>query len=264
MRHVLCEDSTTEVQETLKPVIQFLVATLQPSKVFMVRHSAMAEMVGPLYFDLLIVMPSSSASFVEFEPILNIASLRNKRVYCSLYNEGAVMEQLRAGHPFFALNFTPDAMLYDAKGTVYPTVSPEQAALTRKRAKETFLKGFAKARRFYVCAVNEFNEGENEMALFLLHQATELVCRSITKSLIGHEEKVHELKVQKGQIRRLAPELFCMLEEDKGLVDTLERGYVDARYNFNFKVEESMLPLLLEKVKGFQDKALEIVEERVQ
>lgn len=201
--------------DVLRPAIQFLAATLNPSKIFMIQHDAISETCPDNYFDLLIVMPSSSPSFTEMEPVLDIAYLIKKRVNCSLHNEGNVIEKLKSGHPFYSLNFIPDNIVYENSETFYPVPTSEQAALTRQTVRETFMVGFGKARRFYACAEKEFEEGEKEVALFMLHQATELVCRSITKSMGSYEEKVREIKIQKNHIRRFAPELLSIFDEEK-------------------------------------------------
>jgi HEPN domain-containing protein len=250
--------------DSLKPVIQFLVATLEPSKIYMLQHSGINEAIPDRYFDLLIVMPSSTPPFTEFEPVLDIAYLKNKRVCCSLHNDGNVIEKLKIGHPFYALAFTQENILYDNSSTAYPVATSEQSSLIRQTVIETFLKGFGKAKTFYYCAEKEFSEGSNEIALFMLHQAVELTCRSITLSLNGYEEKVHEIRIHKKHIPRSTPELLSIFNEenenDKKLLDILEKGYKDARYNYEFKVEENILPPLFEKVELFQNTALKIVK----
>ena len=58
--------------DALKPLIQFIVATIAPSKIYMIMHrdtEAKEE-----YIDLLIVIPDSKGvSFTELEPILEMA-----------------------------------------------------------------------------------------------------------------------------------------------------------------------------------------------
>lgn len=254
--------------EVVKPAIQFLAVTLKPSKIYMLQHDNAGDDLPDKHFSLLIVMPNTSPSLTEQEAIINMAYLTNKNVYFSIHNEGNVIEKIRNGHPYYCLNFIPENIVYDNHNTVYPVPTSEQATLTRQKAKETFMTGFVKARRFYACAESEFSEGQKEVALFMLHQATELVCRAITKSLSGFEEKVHELKIQRNHIRRFAPELLTVFNEeqndDKKLLELLERGYKDARYNYDFKADENMMPLLFTKVKLFQDMALKIMEKITQ
>lgn len=250
--------------EIVKPAIQFLAATLKPSKIYMLQHNNAGEDLPDKYFSLSIVMPTALSSLTEQEAIINMAYLTNKNVYFSIHNEGNVIEKIRNGHPYYCLNFIPENIVYDNHNTVYPVATSEQAALTRQKAKETFMIGFTKAKRFYTCAESEFSTGEKEVALFMLHQAAELVYRAITKSLSGFEEKVHELKIQRNHIRRFAPELISIFDEDKNddkkLLEILERGYKDSRYNYDFKVDENIMPLLFTKVKMFQDMALKIME----
>ena len=249
--------------DALKPVIEFLIATLQPSKIYMLKYKAIDEAIPDRYFDLLIVMPSASPAFTELEPVLDIAYLQNKNVCCSLHNEGSVIEGLKKGHAFYVLNFTPENIVYDNSAVNYPVITSEQDKLMRRTAREVFVKRFTKAKGFYVCSETEFSNGNNELALFMLHQAVELTCHSIIVSLSGYDKKMHEIKVFKKHIRRSAPQLLPIFNEDneqeKELLFVLEKGYIEARYNTDFKVESTVLTLLFKKVKLFQETAFKVV-----
>ncbi len=250
--------------DSLKPLIQFLVVTLEPSKIYLLQHNDISGTPPDRYFDLLIVMPGTAPSFSELEPILDIAYLKNKRVCCSLHNEGCVIEGLKNGHPFYCLNFIPGNIVYDGHETTYPVTTPEQFALIQQAAMETFMKGFEKAKSFYSCAEREFNNGSYELTLFMLHQVVELTCRTVLQSLHGRNLKGHEIRMLEKHIRRPAPELVSIFNEDteqeKRLLDTLEKGYIDARYNNEFKVDKTILSLLFERVKLFQVTAYEVIK----
>lgn len=250
--------------DTLKPMIEFLIATLEPSKIYMLQHDDINETKPDKYFDLLIVMPSTSPSFTELEPVLELAYLKDKRVCCSLHNEGSIMEGLKNGHLFYCLNFTPSNLVYDKNPTIYPVATSEQSKLMREKAKDIFTKGFEKAKNFYTCAETEFSKENNELTLFMLHQAVELTCRSILLSLNGHNVREHEIKILRKHVRRYAPQLASIFnddnEEEKELLMTLEKGYIATRYDNDFKVDANMLPLLFERVKTFQDVAFQVAK----
>lgn len=251
--------------DTIKPMLEFLIATLEPSKIYMLQHNDIGQMKPDRYFDLLIVLPSTSPSFVDLEPVLEIAYLKDKRVCCSLHNEGSIMEGLKNGRLFYSLNFTPANIIYDKNPTRYPVATSEQLELVREKTKEIFTKGFEKAKKFYTCAETEFRNENNEIALFMLHQAVQLTCRSILRCLSGHNIKDHEIKILRKHVRRYAPQLVFIFnednEEEKELLATLEKGYIAIRYDNDYKVNANMLPLLLERVKLFQHTALQVVKQ---
>lgn len=68
-------------EERVKPIIQFLVVTISPSKIYMLRDKDSQQSA---YIDLLLIIPSKSeVSFTELEPILDICL--SERSACKLF-----------------------------------------------------------------------------------------------------------------------------------------------------------------------------------
>jgi hypothetical protein len=126
--------------DTLKPIIQFLVMTIAPTKIYLLDHRNIVNHPTPPYLDLLLVIPGSNHTlFQELEPILEIPYIRNSRVVCSLHNEGVVMQSLGNGHIFYALNFTRENLIYDDKANNYPDISADAMQEIKQRARAQFL-----------------------------------------------------------------------------------------------------------------------------
>jgi HEPN domain-containing protein len=252
--------------DNLKPLIQFLVTTIAPTKIYMLEHNDFTDAASAEYIDLLIVVSGRGVSFNEMEPMLEWPYLKDRQVCCSLHSESYVLEGLKNGSIFYSLNCIPENIVYDDNAKSYPVLSSEQLEPMLQVARETFMKGFEKAKCFYECAVKLFSSGNYEPTLFMLHQATELTCRSLVLSLNGYDLKTHKIRTFRKHLRRCASRLLTIFrddtEEEKNLLDILEKGYVDARYEDDFKVEEGVFPLLFERVKLFQDTAYEVVKQQ--
>ena len=113
-----------ESADTLKPIIQFLVTTVAPTKIYRVENRNTKDDTTEKYIDLLLVIPNkNNVPFTELEPIIEMPYLQEKRVVCSLHNAGVVLGALRSGHIFYTLNFTAENLVYDDKAVNFPITS---------------------------------------------------------------------------------------------------------------------------------------------
>ena len=252
----------------LKPIIQFLVATIAPSKIFMIKSEELSASEDVRYIDLLIVISGSCAvPFTELEPILQIACLKDTSICCSLHNEGSVLESLRNGHLFYSLNFKPDNLVYDNKTVDYPKITEQALSDIKKSAKEKFNQAFTKAKDFFELATIFNQDYISDILGFLLHQAVELTYRAILRSLNGYDKKSHEIRLLKKQVRRVAANLNTVFPDDteaeKRLLDILESAYLDARYSDTGPMSSEIISVLLEKIDRLQDLAKQIVESKL-
>ena len=139
--------------DLFKPLIQFLVTAISPTKIYMMQNEDSQKRSA--YIDLLIVISGKTeVSFTELEPILDIVYLKDQRVSCSLHNEGSVLEGLRNGHIFYSLNFIPENLVYDDKVLSYPVTSQEALQKMKQKALEKFMGYYYKASDFYDSALS--------------------------------------------------------------------------------------------------------------
>lgn len=254
-----------EKADTLKPIIQFLVTTVAPTKIYRVENRNTKDDTTEKYIDLLLVIPSkNNIPFTELEPIIEIPYLKEKRVVCSLHNEGVVLGALRNGHIFYTLNFTDENLVYDDKAVTFPITSFEAVQEMKQKAREIFFQHFERAQNFYSCAEYLHQQNPGKIISFLLHQATEFTYRGVLMSLNGYDKRTHDIHSLKKHTRRCAPQLSTIFsndaEEEKRLTDLLEKAYLESRYENKYAVNENDLTVFFEKVKLLQDTCKELVE----
>ncbi len=252
--------------DSLKPIIQFLVTTIAPAKIYMLKTEDTNKQ--SVYIDLLLVISrNTGVPFTELEPMLDIAYLKDKRVNCSLHNEGNVVEGLKSGHIFYSLNCIPENLVYDDKKLTYPTTSPEALQVMKKNALEKFINYHGKATDFFDSAISLSESHSTPIALFMLHQAVELIYRGILFSLNGYDKKTHEIRALKKYVRRCAPQINeCFLgisENEERLLDILDSAYLRARYQDNYAIDENDLATLFERVKQLLSASKEFVQTKV-
>jgi HEPN domain-containing protein len=254
--------------DELKPIIQFIVTAIAPTKIFMLKNPENFEKEYPRYIDLLVVISGKCAvPFTDLEPLLELASLKDEYVCCSLHNEGSVIEGLKNGHPFYSLNFIPENLVYDDLSIKYQETTSEALFELKRQAKEKFNFSFQKAKHFYELAIHLHESCSSQILPFLLHQSVEQTYRSVLKSLNGYDKKTHEIRSLKKHIRRCAKGLNGVFpdnnEEEKRLLDILEAAYIDSRYGDTiFLIEEDVL-IFMKRIRQLQDIASKIVSEKL-
>lgn len=278
----LASENLAEPPAILKPMVEFLIASLEPSKIYMLRHDDIEKGVAGRYFELMIVMPNGSSPFKEYEPILKLSYLKSKQVRLSIHDEGQVIHGLKRGQLYYCMFFTPDRVIYEKSKFTYPVARVEHIELMCIQADEKFTKCFERASDFFVSAASEFGIISNSLTLFMLHQAVELTCRAVLDCLGGYTIKEHALKILFRHLERHAPQLVRVFngidvdddmeddvvdsadkDQENKLFHLLERAYIAARYDNGFDVDADAISLLLWKVKQFQNLAVRVVKTRI-
>lgn len=255
--------------EAIQPLIQLLVATIAPAKIYMLKQDETARNDSATIIDLLIVISGKQGvAFTELEPILNIACLQYPQVVCSLHHEGSVLEGLRKGHIFYSFHCTMDNLVYDNKVLDYPVTSPEHLLPVKQNALQIFNGNFRKAQEFYSSAESLYQKNFSPLVVFMLHQAAELTYRAILQSLNGYDKKSHEIRVLAKCVRPRARKLHSILNadtpEDKHTIELLDRAYLSARYDEQYNIAEKDLETIFKKVKLLQEVAMQTVMDTLQ
>jgi HEPN domain-containing protein len=251
--------------DTLTPIIQFLVMTVAPTKIYLMNHKSIVSQPTPAYLDLLLVIPGSNhTTFQELEPILEIPYIKDSRVVCSLHNEGVVAQALGNGHIFYAMNFTRENLIYEDKANNYPDIPADVIQEIKQRARAQFFEHFERSVDFYASAEALHQRKPARIIAFLLHQAVEFCYRGVLISLNGYEKRTHEIHVLKKHTRRCAPQLSTIFssdeQEEKRLTELLNSAYLSSRYESNYEINENDLNIIFDKVKALQDVCKELVE----
>jgi len=219
--------------------------------------------------DLIVVLEKScTTAYNEFESIIDLALLGYQKGTCTVHNYGLLNTLISNGHIFYATACIKQHIVYrKSTDELFAPVDAEVFQAAKAMAQCLFKSGMEKATSFYKGAQNYFDQGENEMAIFMLHQACELTYRCLLNVLRGKEVKCHSPGVLRKHLKRFAPEIIGVfsLNEDVELeyLQVLEEAYVKSRYNLSYRIDLELITLLNEKVGLLQLKAHELFGDRM-
>lgn len=255
-------------EEHLDPVVRLIIEVLAPQMIFEVKHQSLDNGNEP-YTDLLIIIPDTRQKRLsEMEPVLELVTVSDHRLSCSLHTSSHIKDRLKAGHIYFSLVCIPQNLIYgslpyrgDAEGR---GVLPEMLSQIITEAQKAFETGHQKAQSFHASAIEQ---QQRSLALFMLQQAAELVFRTIALALYGCGKKTHSFKVLKQITRRVAPALNDLFPEDtpeeKRLLQLLEDAYIHGRYSGDFEVLEEDFQTLYHRVEKSLSLSREVFDERI-
>lgn len=252
----------------MQQIIQFLVATLAPVKIYKIQAPGAAGCRYDNQVELAIVVANSfNTRFPALEPILQLATLQHTTVHCSVHQEAHVLTGLRSGHIFYSLCCIPGNLVYDNGQEDYPVT--ETADLNRIKAtqQKVFAAIFQRAASFLDCSRALLQRPTDHLIAFMLHQAIELTYRAVLLSLNGLEKKTHEIRVLMKLAQRSALPLNmvwvtsqCDLTQ---LILFLDAAYIKARYQVEYCSAGVDFRLIYNKVRELQEFAVVLVGERL-
>lgn len=152
----------------------------------------------------------------------------------------------------FMLNFTAPSMVYDHGLGALPGFKNLPPSEARAKLALIFSNNFKIATAFFREAEICNQQNELELAVFMLHQATEFVYKSFLLSLSEMETKTHKIETFKCQLEGIAPRLNAIFvnqsDEDIRLFQLLEGAYYKSVYDDRFKVSQEDFNQLKERL----------------
>jgi|GEM_PF-1944535 len=241
-----------EEDQQLSRIVSFITATIQPEKIYKVPHPPLLHQ--PSVTDLIIVLPDTMQQkpFSEYETLIEAACLADTLLQFSLLQSSHLNTILNEGHIFYSNFCTAQNLIYGKKEMETPKTSVEIGKQLKQKAMESFQKSFSRAEAFLTNAKNNQEQSVNTLAVFFLHQATELCCRALIASFLGIEKKTHSLPQLKKYCRRYTPVVQQIFPdstpEEKRLLKLLDDAYLAARYEQEYTITQNDLDALMKKV----------------
>jgi predicted nucleotidyltransferase/HEPN domain-containing protein len=178
-----------------------------------------------------------------------------------------VNEQLRHGRPFFVDIARDGIALYELEGSEFDRPRDLSRAKQQEEAQANFDRWFVSASEFQSLAQMALQEGMNNKAAFLFHQAAEHFYHCLLQVLTLYSPKSHKLNFLRSQAESHEPRLIEVWPRDTRFAqrcfELLRRAYVDARYSPHYKITPEELEWIGERIELLQALVREICEERL-
>lgn len=165
-------------------------------------------------------------------------------------------EWLKAGHRFAVQVWKSAPRIYNAGSTCW-TFTIEAAAEPMEDINKRYAAGLNRAQEFLVGAELFKIRKQNSMAAFMLHQCVEQTLKTLLYIRIGLYTNTHNisrlLKYASFVSHRILSVFLQNTEEDKCLLNLLQKAYLDARYKDEYKMGMFELMRLTDKAKSIQE-----------
>ncbi|WKK58391.1 HEPN domain-containing protein [Sphingobacterium sp. BN32] len=180
---------------------------------------------------------------------------------------------LERGQYFFKSIIEDGILLYDTKLSVFAKPralskdeQKEQALLYYENWIESGLRMFSHVKLIFESSVEkEFKLNE---VLFLLHQTVERLYAGLGLIYTGFKPKTHSIKEYRNYTKFISNEIneiFCFppSNDENRVFNILQKGYIDARYKADFKVEQVDLECLIAKVEILAKLVVQLTNEKI-
>lgn len=208
--------------------------------------------VGSLW---VIALPENSMySLEEATKILNPLFHAHRNSKFIVFTSGQLTSDIKKGNLFACASCLPENLIYNPDGLTIPAPELSKRMEIISNATAQFHFGLGRSGAFMEGGAFYFAKQELSIAMFMLHQAAELLLRGLLISLTNHNLRSHSLNEFNNKIRKCIPKLV-FLEDDgsdeKYLLEQLEYSYSSARYNIAYEIQEELVWVL--EIQKFQN-----------
>jgi HEPN domain-containing protein/predicted nucleotidyltransferase len=189
------------------------------------------------------------------------------RVSIIQHGIGFVNHHIEQNQYFFVDVLKEGIMLFDSGNFTLSEprdLNPEER---QKKAHDSFERWFKSASDFQKYADLAFQNSDNNIAVFNLHQASERYYTATLLVFTDYKSKIHDIEELGKQAEKLHPGFTAVFPknnpEEERMFFLLKRAYVDSRYDMNYKIEQEELEYLSSRVKLLKELTERICHERI-
>ena len=164
--------------------------------------------------------------------------------------------QLENGRYFYSDIKKEGVLLYDSGEFTLSEAKELSFEQRRAIAKDDFEQWFESGSEFLIDALNALQRNSLNRGAFYLHQATESFYSAIMLVFSGYKIKLHDIRKLGSLAGNYNAELWQVFPhssvDQRQAFKLLERAYIEARYNKEYKITREQLLFLIERVNYLQ------------
>lgn len=188
-----------------------------------------------------------------------VHDLFSKKPWITLIFESIdyVNRQLEKGRYFYSDIKKEGVLLYDSGEFTLSEVKELSSVQRREIAKEDFEQWFESGTEFLIDTLNALQRNSLNRGAFYLHQATESFYSAIMLVFSGYKIKLHDIRKLGSLAGNYNTELWQVFPhssvDERQAFKLLERAYIEARYNKEYRISREQLTFLIERVQKLQN-----------
>jgi len=253
-------------QEQILQIVEIIKEVAAPEKIILFGSYAKGNYVehrytgkgGILYeyisdYDFLVVTKENKIKEYELDDIVKSRTNQYRTpINLQIHEIAYINKGLEFGQYFFTDIIKEGVLLYDTNNVQFSELIELTPKEEKRISQQYFDIWYQRSKEFLTDFTHAFNRDSYSKAVFELHQATENLYYTILLVFMGYKPKSHNLYKLRKYAKPISEELFLVfpVETDKGekyLFDLLKAGYIDARYNDDFKISREELIMLSER-----------------
>ncbi|MBM3467697.1 MAG: HEPN domain-containing protein [Alphaproteobacteria bacterium] len=168
-----------------------------------------------------------------------------------------VNRQLERGRYFYSDKKKEGVLLYDCGEFSLSEAKVLSFEQRREIAQEDFEQWFESGSEFLIDTLNALQRNSLNRGAFYLHQATESFYSTIMLVFSGYKIKLHDIRKLGSLAGNYNAELWQVFPhssvDERQAFKLLERAYIEARYNKEYKISREQLLYLVERVQKLQN-----------
>jgi len=168
-----------------------------------------------------------------------------------------VNRQLERGRYFYSDIKKEGVLLYDSGECTLSEARVLSFEQRREIAQEDFEQWFESGSEFLIDTLNAMQRNSLNRGAFYLHQATESFYSAIMLVFSGYKIKLHDIRKLGSLAGNYNAELWQVFPhssvDERQAFKLLERAYIEARYNKEYKISREQLTFLIERVNKLQN-----------
>ncbi|MBD1420380.1 hypothetical protein [Sphingobacterium chuzhouense] len=130
--------------EALKPALELIVALFEPTRLFVIDHSALSDFDIDSWVEILVVIDESQISSKKLtKGILDMACFKQKNVAIHFETSGIVERGIENAHPYYCKFCTEDNLVFSNSPYRLPKVSDNALSELNQELPQRFEKFFA-------------------------------------------------------------------------------------------------------------------------
>jgi len=168
-----------------------------------------------------------------------------------------VNRQLERGRYFYSDIKKEGVLLYDSGEFSLSEAKVLSQAQRREIAQEDFEQWFESGSEFLIDTLNALQRNSLNRGAFYLHQATESFYSAIMLVFSGYKIKLHDIRKLGSLAGNYNAELWQVFPhssvDERQAFKLLEKAYIEARYNKEYRISREQLTFLIERVQKLQN-----------
>lgn len=248
----------------LKPILDLLIALVEPERMFLFTHDAIAEYEIKESTEIVLVINGEKklSSDKMVRTISQIACFQKNNVLLSVHSSKKIDGYLIDGHPYYSSHFKEKHLVFS--GIMYRLCQAPQEKLTEIKTicKNVFDKGIEKAQRTLEIAIECEKKDSLNLSALMLHQAIEQLYNSILWSFEHYPPYFsHNIFKLQNQVCLYMPQLFGIV--DKFCLKNLNSAY-QSQAMVHFDISEVLdVPSLFDDVQKLLNVAKYVFESKL-